>query len=85
MKTVQITQQEDGMFTVQSGAEPEQVFDSLDGLVAALPAMFGGEGLEPPMPMEGTQEVPPIEKPMMEGESDFVAGFKKSRGIDQGY
>lgn len=75
---VSIEQTEDGMYSVETEqpmapemgaveAEQEmgQTFQSLDEAIEAVRAAFGG----------GEQA-----KPMMEGEQDFVAGFKQARG-----
>lgn len=82
MKTVCISEVGDGSYTVKleseapMGAEaetPGDPYPSLEDALAAVPALFGGAGSEPA-------------NPPMEGEEDFVAGFKQARGGEgQGY
>lgn len=92
MKSVEITQNDDGTYSVSSenempevGADPlgggetededsegaGQTFDSLDAALAAAAAMFDA-------PAEGKQ-------PMIDGEEDFVAGFKNANGVNGGF
>jgi len=82
MKTVCISEVGDGSYTVNleseapMGAEtetPGDPYPSLEDALAAVPALFGGTSSEPA-------------NPPMEGEEDFVAGFKQARGGEgQGY
>lgn len=92
MKSVEITQNDDGTYSVSSEAEmPEagndplgggeaededaedagQTFDSLDAALAAAAAMFDA-------PAEGGA-------PMIDGEEDFVSGFKNANGVNGGF
>lgn len=58
---------------------PEQSFQSVDeALEAARMMLEGGQAMDPGMGGG-------VPKPMMDGEDDFVAGFKQARGIDQGF
>ena len=77
MKTVCISEVGDGSYTVKLETEdpmggesetPEQPFASLDEAMAAVPAMFGGMASDKPV------------APPMDGEEEFVAGFKQARG-----
>jgi len=80
MKTVCISEVGDGSYTVKletedpTGAETEtagEPYPTLEEALAAVPAMFGAT--EPAAPE-------------MEGEAEFVAGFKQARGGEgQGY
>lgn len=95
MKSVEITDNGDGTYSVETESEmpetsgdpmvggeaeaeaPEgtgQTFQSLDEALAAASAFLGGS--------DAGQEA---DAPMMEGEAEFVGGFKKSRGIEQGF
>ena len=92
MKSVEITQNDDGTYSVSSetempeagldpmgGGEAEdeaaegagQTFDSLDAALAAAAAMFDAPG-------EG-------KAPMIDGEEDFVSGFKNANGVNGGF
>lgn len=51
---------------------PEQVFATVDEALDAARTLLDGGGAE-------------LGKPMIDGEEDFVAGFKQARGIDQGF
>jgi hypothetical protein len=62
----------DPMMGSEAPAAPKPTFDTLDEAFDEARSMLGGGEAEP----AGA---------MMEGEEDFVAGFKKSRGMDQGY
>ena len=53
--------------------EGGQTYDSLDGALDAARKLLGGDDLMM------------TSKPMIDGESDFVKGFKTTRGIDQGF
>lgn len=77
---VSIEQTEDGMYSVETErpmapemgaveAEQEmgQTFQTLDEAIEAVRAAFGGDGQA-------------AQKPMMEGEEEFVSGFKQARG-----
>lgn len=82
MKTVCITQADDGTFSVYEempeanemesvGKEADEgaqgeAFDSLDSALAAAAALFDG--------------APADQEPMMEGEAEFRAGFDSARG-----
>lgn len=80
MNTVCITLNEDGTYSVYMEGEdmaaegmptPEpQTFESADeACQAAISMLGGGESQEP----------------MIEGEDQFVQGFKGARGIEQGF
>lgn len=89
MNSVTITLNEDGTYTVEgpeSYAEPQeggmadmqedmgegaQTFQSAEEACQAAMSMLGGGGEQ--------------EQPMIEGEADFVQGFKGARGIEQGF
>lgn len=82
MKTVCISEVGDGSYTVKletedpTGAETEtagEPYPTLEEALAAVPAMFGASPTNPATPE-------------MEGEAEFVAGFKQARGGEgQGY
>ena len=57
---------------MQQDVAPEQVFASVDEALDAARALLDGGGAD-------------LGKPMIDGEEDFVAGFKQARGIDQGF
>lgn len=86
MKSVEITQHDDGTYSVSSETEmpegapmgeaemPEeagQSFDSLDAALAAAAAMFDAPGED--------------KGPMIDGEEDFVSGFKNANGVNGGF
>lgn len=68
---------EEGVAVLDDGPQlPEeggQTYDSLEGALDAARKLLGGDDLTM------------TNKPMIEGESDFVKGFKTTRGIDQGF
>lgn len=68
---------EEGIAVLDDGPQlPEeggQTYDSIEGALDAARTLLGGDDLMM------------TDKPMIEGESDFVKGFKAIRGIDQGY
>lgn len=100
MKTVCITQQDDGSFTVELENEMSE------GSGLASDAVEAPEGTSQDMAedkAEGETESvyasldealaavaalfdgPAGEEPMMDGEDSFVQGFKGARGIEQGF
>ena len=80
MNSVTITLNEDGTYSVSSDAQDmtgegmpmaePQTFGSAEEACQAAISMLGGGGEE---------------QPMMDGEADFVGGFKGARGIEQGF
>lgn len=50
-----------------------QTYDTLEGALDAAKKLLGGDDLMM------------TDKPMIEGESDFVKGFKQTRGIGEGF
>lgn len=59
---------------MEAEQEMGQTFATLDGALNYVREQFG------------TGEAPVgEEKPMMEGEADFVSGFKQARGIERGF
>lgn len=60
-----------GMDPMMGAEEPPKTFATIDEVCEAVRAAMGGSEAEAPA--------------MMEGEQEFVDGFKKSRGMDQGY
>lgn len=68
------TEQEMPSMPGAMGAEQEmgQTFATIDEALDYVRSQLGGNAAEQP-------------KPMMEGEAEFVGGFKKARGMEQGF
>lgn len=76
---VTITANEDGSFSVESPSAEGQPEELLGSTPAALPSLDAALDVARSMLSEGQSD-----KPMMDGEADFLAGFKGANG-DQGY
>lgn len=86
MRSIKITQLDDGTFTVRE-CEPEiEAEESEEGYGPAQPAASLEEATAMAASMLGAEgEAPAESQPLMEGEQEFVAGFNKARGVDQGF